>query len=93
MAAMMNRIMNAPMPISHFVVLPVLKVPGFQHLFDEPQEPIVVDSLRQDSDHYFMVQGSKAVGDVSLDEPRGSGPGRLYLPQCGVASPVGSEPV
>src|SRR5664280_2207553 len=49
------------------VVFPVLQVPGFQHLFDEPQEPVVVDLLRQDPDHYFMVKGPEAVGDVTLD--------------------------
>ena len=40
-----------------------------------------------------MVQGPEAVGDVTLDEPHGPGPGFLHFPQRGVAAPAGPEPV
>jgi hypothetical protein len=56
------------------VPFPVFQVPGFQHMPDQPQEPVVVDFLRQDRDHYLVVQGPEAIGDVSLDEPGCPGP-------------------
>ena len=52
-----------------------------------------MDLLRKDPDHYFMVQGPEAVGDVALDEPRGPGPRSLHVPQRGVAASPESEPV
>ncbi len=51
------------------VPFPVLKVSRPEHLFDEAKEPVIMDLLRQDRDHYLVVQRPKAVGDVSLDEP------------------------
>ena len=36
---------------------------------------------------------SEAVGDITLDEPHGPGPGLLDLPQRGVAAPPFPEPV
>ena len=40
-----------------------------------------------------MVNLPEAVGDVSLDEPHGPGPGLAYLPQRGVAPAPFPEPV
>ena len=61
------------------VVLPVLQVPGFQHVAHEPQEPVIVNLLRQDLDHYLVVQRPEAIGDVSLNEPGRPGPGVFHL--------------
>src|SRR5207249_8119552 len=60
---------------------------------NQPQKPVIVDLLRQDPDHDIMVQGPVAVGDVSLDEPYGPGPGALDLPQRGMTSTPFPEPV
>src|SRR5664279_1330610 len=76
-----------------FMVPPVFQVLGLQPLFDEPQKPVVVDLLRQDPDHNIMIQSPEAIGDITLDEPRGPGPESLYLPQRGVAASLGSESV
>jgi hypothetical protein len=75
------------------MILPVLQEPGFQHIADKPQEPLVVDFLRQDPGHNIMIQGPEAVGDVTLDKPRGPGPGALYLPQRGMTPSPLAEPV
>src|SRR5438876_8712169 len=72
---------------------PVLQVPGFQHLPDEPEEPVIADLLCQDRDHYLVVQSSEAVRDISLDKPGRPGPGIVDLPQCGMASAPFPEPV
>jgi site-specific DNA recombinase len=68
------------------VILPVLQVPGFEHVNDQPQKPVIVDLLRQDPDHDLMVQGPEAVGDISLDKPHGPGPAALDVAQCGMTS-------
>lgn len=44
----------------------------------QPQEPAVVDLLRQNRPHHLMVKGSEAVGDIGLDEPGCSGPAVRY---------------
>jgi site-specific DNA recombinase len=75
------------------VVFPVLQVPGFEHVADQPEKPLIVDVLRQDPGHYRMVQGPEAVGDVTLDEPRGRAPDFADLPQCCVAPAAFAEPV
>jgi hypothetical protein len=75
------------------MVFPVLQVPGFEHVADQPEKPLIVDFLRQDPGHYLMVQRSEAVGDVTLDEPRGPFPEVADFPQRGVASAAFPEPV
>ena len=72
---------------------PVFQVPGLEHVAHQPEEPLVIDFLRQDRDKDLMIQRPVAVGDVSLDEPCGPGPGIAYLPQRGVAPPPFPEPV
>ena len=49
--------------------------------------------LRQDLDHYLVIQRPETVGDVALDEPGRPGPGIGHLAQCGVAAPAGTETV
>ena len=75
------------------MVFPVLQVPGFEHVTDQPEKPLIVDFLRQDPGHYLVVQRPEAVGDVTLDKPRGPDPGIADLPQRGVASAAFPEPV
>jgi hypothetical protein len=75
------------------VVFPVLQVPGFEHVADQPEKPLIVDVLRQDRGHYLVVQRSEAVGDVTLDKPRGPFPEVADFPQRGVASAAFAEPV
>src|SRR5689334_11503539 len=60
-------------------VFPVLQVPGFQHVTDKPQEPLVMDLLRQDPEKDLMVETAEAVKDVTFNEPRSPGPGVAYL--------------
>jgi hypothetical protein len=66
------------------VILPVLQVPGFQHVPDKPQEPLVVNLLRQYPEQDIVIQAAEAVGDVALNKPGYPGPGFAYLPQCGM---------
>ena len=75
------------------MVFPVLQVPGFEHVTDQPEKPLIVDFLRQDPDHYLVVRRSEAVGDIALDEPCGPFPGFADFPQCGMASAAFSEPM
>ena len=75
------------------VVFPVLQVPGFEHVTDQPEKPLIVDVLRQYPGRLLVVQGPEAVGDVTLDEPRGPGPGFADLPQRGMTSAAFPEPV
>ena len=76
-----------------FAVFPVLQVPGFQHVTDKPQEPLVMDLLRQNPEKNLMVETAEAVGDVTFNEPCSPGPGVAYLPQCGMAPSPFPEPV
>jgi site-specific DNA recombinase len=46
------------------VVLPVFHVPGFQHVAHEPQEPVIVNFLCQDLDHYLVVQRPEGTCDT-----------------------------
>ena len=75
------------------VPFPVLKVPGFEHLFDEPEEPVVIDFLRQRREHDLVVERPEAVGDVAFNEPGCPGPGLCHIGKSGVASPAGTETV
>jgi hypothetical protein len=75
------------------VVLPVLQVPGLQHVAHQPQEPVVVDVLGQDRQHHIVVEAAEAVGDVTLDEPGRPGPVVGHLGQRRVAAPAGTETV
>src|SRR5712671_5560709 len=75
------------------MVVPFFQVPGFQHVTDKPQEPLVMDFLRQYPEKDLMVKTAEAVGDVTLDKPCGPGPGVVYLPQRGMAPSFSSEPV
>ena len=73
--------------------LPVLQVPGPQHAADEPEEPLVLDLLRQYPHQDLVIDRSVAVGDVAFDEPHAPGPGVAYLPQRGMTAPSFPEPV
>ena len=42
-----------------FVIFPVFQVPGFQHVPDKPQEPLVMDFLRQYPEKDLMVKDPK----------------------------------
>jgi hypothetical protein len=75
------------------MVYPVFQVPGFQHVTDKPQEPLVVDFLRQYPEKDLVVKRPEAVGDVALDKPGSPGPGIVYLPQRGMTSSPFPEPV
>ena len=68
------------------MVIPVFQVPGFEHVTDKPEEPLVVDFLRQYPEKDLMVERPVAVGDITLDKPHGARPGLADLPQCGVTS-------
>ena len=76
-----------------FIVFPVFQVPGFQHVPYQPEEPVVVDFLRQYPEKDFVVKRPEAVGDITLDKPCGPGPGIIYLPQRGMAPSFPPEPV
>jgi hypothetical protein len=76
-----------------FVVFPVFQVPGLEHVTDKPEEPLVVDFLRQYPEKDLVAEAAEAVGDVTLDKPGGPGPGIVYLPQCGMTSSPFPEPV
>jgi hypothetical protein len=75
------------------VIVPVFQVPGFQHVSDKPQEPLVLDFLRQYPEKDIVVERPEAVGDVTFDKPGDTGPGIVYLPQCGVTPSPFPEPV
>ena len=75
------------------MIFPVFEVPGFQHVPYQPEEPVVVDFLRQYPEKDFVVKRPETIGDIPFDKPCGPGPGIAYLPQCGVASPESPEPV
>jgi hypothetical protein len=72
---------------------PVLQVPGGEHGAHQPQEPVVVDVLRQRREHDLVVKRPEAVSDIPLDEPGRSGPGVGHLPQRGVTASAWPEPV
>jgi site-specific DNA recombinase len=75
------------------MVLPVFQVPGLQHVTDKPQEPLVMDFLRQYPEKDLVVKTAEAVGDVTLNKPCGPGPGVVYLPQRGMTPSSFPEPV
>ena len=52
-----------------------------------------MDFLRQDRDHYLVVQRPEAVGDVSLDKPGRPGPDVFHFAQRGVAAAARAETV
>jgi len=76
-----------------FVPDPILQVSGGEHVAHQPQEPSIVDGLRQRRDHDLMIKTPEAVGDVTLDEPGRPGPGVDHLPQRGMAAPAGTKTV
>src|SRR6266496_3192292 len=75
------------------VPFPVLQVTGLEHLLNEPEEPVVVDILRQDGEHDRMVKAAETIGDVSLDKPGCPGPVCCHFAQRGVAATAGTETV
>jgi site-specific DNA recombinase len=75
------------------VVNPIFKVSGCQHVPHQPQEPIVMNLLRQRRERDLVVKTPEAVGDIQLDKPGGPGPGLFHLAQRGVAAPSGAEPM
>src|SRR5260370_27819885 len=70
---------------------PVLQVTRPEHVPDQPQEPAIVDLLRQDREHDLMVKRPEAVRYVTLDEPVRSLPDLGHLAQRGVAAPARPE--
>jgi hypothetical protein len=75
------------------VILPVFHVPGLEHVAYQPEKPVISDFLAQDLHEDLMVRAAEAVGDITLDEPHGTGPGFLHLPQRGVTAPPFPETV
>ncbi len=75
------------------VPYPVLQISGLQHLFDQPEEPVIVDFLRQYREHDLMIKTPEAVGDVTLNEPGRPSPFVCYLAERGVAATAGTETV
>jgi len=75
------------------VPFPVLQVSGLQHLFDQPEEPVIVEFLRQDREHDLVIETPETVGEVSLDEPGCPAPCLHDLAQRGVAATAGTETV
>jgi hypothetical protein len=60
---------------------------------DKPQEPLVVDFLRQYPEKDLVIEAAEAVGDITFDKPCDPGPGIVYLPQRGMTSSSFPEPV
>ena len=50
-----------------------------------------MDVLRESPDHKIMIKTPETVGDITLDKPGCPGPGLSHVPQCGMASPAGTE--
>jgi len=73
--------------------LPVFHVPGIEHVTYQPEKPDIADFLAQDPHEDLVVRAAEAVGDVTLDEPHGTGPGFMHLPQRGVTAPPLPETV
>ena len=62
-----------------FMVFPVFQVPGPEHIPDKPQEPLVMDFLRQYPEKDLMIQGPEglpALLRASMTSPGRSGCGR-----------------
>ena len=47
------------------MVFPVFQVPGFEHVADQPEEPLVVDFLRQDPEKDLVVQADPKQSEMS----------------------------
>src|SRR5690349_24970759 len=75
------------------MVLPVFQVPGLEHVTDQPEKPVIADLLRQYPEKDIVAEAAEAAGDVSLDKPRGPGPGLLDFPQRGMTARSFPEPV
>ena len=75
------------------VELPVLQVPGAQHVTQQPQEPVVVDVFAEDREHDLVVETPETIGEVTLDEPGCPGPVGRHFGQRRVAAPAGTETV
>ncbi len=61
------------------VPFPVLKVSCLQHATQQPEEPVIVDLLGQDPDHYFVIQrpeGLPGLLPASMTWPPRCGRGR-----------------
>ena len=69
------------------------QVPGPEHSFDQPQDPVIANVLRQDGYRDLMVKRPETVGYVTLDKPGCPFPGVRHFRQRGVASPSGTETV
>jgi hypothetical protein len=72
---------------------PVFQVSGLKHVAHQPEEPVIMDLLRENPDHNIVVKTPETIGDVTLDEPGCPGPGLGHIPQGGVASPAGTETI
>jgi len=52
-----------------------------------------VNVFRESPDHKIMIKAPETVGNITLDKPGCPGPGLSHVPQCGMASPTGTETV
>jgi len=48
-------------PAERVTVFPVLQVPGFEHVTDQPEKPLIVDRLRQDLQQDLVIQRSEGL--------------------------------
>src|SRR5487761_1747097 len=72
---------------------PVFQVSGLKHVTHKPEEPVIVNVLRESPDHKIMIKTPETVGDITFDKPGCPGPGLSHVPQCGMASPARTETV
>ena len=80
-------------PAQRVMVFPFLQVPGLEHLFDEPQEPVITKLFSQDRQHDLMIKTPETVRDIAFNEPGCPGPRFCHLAQCGVTAATVTETV
>ena len=75
------------------VIVPILQVSGLEQVGQQPQEAVVVEFLAQDRQQDRVVQTVETLVDIALDEPLDPSPVLGDLPQGGVTTSTGAEPV
>ena len=63
------------------VIHPVLQIPGFQELPNQPEKAFILDALCKNVNHYIMVNIVEEAFDVSLYKPFDTCKVHLYLTQ------------
>ncbi len=48
------------------MVFPVFEVPGFEHVTDQPEKPLVTDSLREDPEKDRVSELNRGATDPAL---------------------------